>query len=857
MSSDESDAGGDGDSRDPLEDALDAIALLDAEQRSAYLKQLRQHHPELAERVRALAAAADSLGELDAGPDLVADDLTETHATLPPGTRLGAWRVLELLGRGGMGRVYLAERADGAFEKQAAIKVLRHERRLPEAILEHERALLARLEHPGVSRLLDGGISADGDAFLVMELVRGESLQEWCQRHDSTLEQRLEVFEQILRAVGYAHRQRVVHGDLKPDNIYIDRHGRVRVLDFGVAQILAADAAPAAHGLTPRWAAPECRDGDPPQVASDIYSLGLLLEFLAADASGRAQPPKDLVAIIAHATDADPETRYDTVMGLRLDLGHFRRHEPVQARGGGRLYLASRFLRRHWFGTSFAVLLATIVVVAGGVIIHQNRIVRSERDSARLAAARSQTVLDYLLSIVGKATNIGEGNSRSLNTLLQDSLRHIDADFGDDSAARQALLARLGELLVHLGDYSAAEKVLERFRIDAANTAPRLRARALDNLALIRVHQGHLDQAMQLIRQALATLKQVAADHQGAHSQLLVTRARIETRQGKVDTAIATLHQALALRLAVSPDDAAQSVVVRNSLAVALMRSGQYGVALEEFRQLAAALESSGRDRSLDAATIVGNHASTAFAYGRYREAERLFDKALALQSTLYGPSARLAALLNNAGKLDLALGHTRRGRRQIRRAVDMMQEYAGADSIDAQLIGLSLGAVALATGEPHKAVNIYRNLGTSLANKIGAEHPLVTRIQALQMVARARIGQIPAGDTGFDALAAKLAKTPRGHRPLAQLQCARAALALRQAVYPLARDSASSCMQTRRQHLDPASPPLLIARYLAARAQGRLAQAHQPESSPDALLAQLRAKLGDSNPVVLRLAAL
>ena len=168
-----------------LLEALDRVAEMAPGEREQWLRDLQQRDPELATRLRAMITAADSMDELEQGPGLLACHLTDEQGELGAGTRLGAWRLVELLGRGGMGRVYLGERADGAFEKKVAIKVLRSERRLPDAVIEHERALLARLEHPGLTRLLDGGISEDGDAFLVMELVEGRQLDVWCADHQA------------------------------------------------------------------------------------------------------------------------------------------------------------------------------------------------------------------------------------------------------------------------------------------------------------------------------------------------------------------------------------------------------------------------------------------------------------------------------------------------------------------------------------------------------------------------------------------------------------------------------------------------------------------------------------------------
>ncbi|HET9032968.1 MAG TPA: serine/threonine-protein kinase [Dokdonella sp.] len=843
-----------------LSRALDQVALIEGAERESWLQELARREPDLVRDLRRLIAGAEGLDALDDGPGLLAENLTETHGVLAPGSRLGAWRVVALLGRGGMGRVYLGERADGAFEKQVAIKVLRRERRLADAVIEHERALLARLEHPGLTRLLDGGISEDADAYLVMELVDGLALDAWCTQQQPDLDQRLDLFGQILDAIGHAHRQLVVHGDLKPDNLIIDHEQRVRVLDFGVARMLASDGADTLLAATPGWVAPECAAGAPANVASDIYNLGQLLNHLARSpaASIDDRIAHDLAAIIGRATRTDPDARYSSVGSLRDDLLSFRQSRPVEARAGGRGYRLRRFVKRHWIGVGFASLLFIVLVGAGSMVAWQDRIVRSERDTARLEATRSQIVLDYLLGILGQADNTAAGKPASLRSLLNDSLEHIDSDFSADPGARQALLAHLAEVLVRLNDFASAEKVLERFERDLSGSEPaQLRVRVLDNLAVVRMHQGRLHEARGFADQARQLLTTIAADQSGQMSELLVTDALIQARQGETSASIDTLRRALALRLKVSAANAAQTVVVRNSLAAALMRNGKMAEALQEYRQLDAALESSRREHSLDAATIYANYASTSFAHGDYQEARRMFERALALQEELYGPSAALAALLNNFGKLNLELGNLDAGRTQIQRAVAMIEQFSGSDSIDAQLIRLSLGQLALTVGDDALAHDSYRETGERLAAALGEDHPVLARARSGQLIAHARATGLSAEDPAFERMLGTLALDPSNRRPHAQLLCQRAELALAQQRLALARDSAAACLDLRRQHLAANSPPLLIAEYLEAEAAFRIAPSDASRQRRDAILHELGSQLGQDHFLVMRLAAL
>lgn len=846
-----------------LDAALDALLALDeGAARAAWLAEARQRDPALAEQVETLLAQADGLPELDTGPGALADDLVEQYSGLTPGDLLGAWRVLHPLGRGGMGRVYLAERADGAFDKRVAVKVLRRELDLPPEVLRRERALLARLEHPGVTRLLDGGVSDGGDIYLVMEHVDGTPLLEWCRQHGADAAARVTLFLQVAEAVADAHRQRVVHGDIKPGNVLVTAERRARLLDFGVAQLaeLPDGSGTELRALTPQFAAPECLRGEASSIRSDIYSLGALLHALLPQAAAvRALPRSaDLEAIIAKATAAEPGQRYADVPQLLADIQRWRRCQPVTARGAGGGYRLRRFMRRHWFASTASSVLAAVVLAAAGALAWQNGVVRSERDQARLAESRSQIVLDYLMGLLGHAGDAPASAARPLPQLLADSLDNIDRDFAGDAVARQELLARLGELHVRLNDFATADTLLSRFVADAdGSSPPALRARAFDQLAVVRLHQGKLDEARALVSRALGLLQDVAGDSRGQRAQVLVTRARLQQRSGKASDAIATLRQALALRLAVSPADAAQTVVVRNSLAVALMRSGDYAGALAEFRQLEQALVSSNRSHSLDAANIYNNHASTAFAYGLYGEADRLFARALKLQRELYGPSAALAALLNNVGKLKLALGDIATGRQHIQDAVAMMETYAGEHSIDARLVRLSLGQLALSEGRPADARDIYKSIGDSLSGVLGDTHPLIARVRARQLVAHARSASMPASDPAFDRMLARLGSAPSSQRPRAQLLCHRAELALAQQRNALAATSAQACARLRQTNQAERSAPRLVARYLLAEARLRDAPDPARRAERDAALQALTAQLGEDHPTVQRLAAL
>ena len=256
---------------------------------------------------------------------------------LRPGDQLGAWTLLRPLGEGGMGRVYLAERSDGHYQQQAAIKLLLG-RSGAEALarLTSERQILARLNHAHIAKLLDGGTTPAGQPYLVMEYADGDTLDIWCERQQSTLAARLALFGSVCDAVAHAHRHGVIHCDIKPANVLVNAEGRVMLLDFGIAR-LEGQANDAAVGMSPGYASPEQEAGQAPGPASDIFSLGRLLAELLQPVLAEASYPQraGLASIVATATAHDPAQRHGTASALLGDLQSLLAHDPVLAPGGG------------------------------------------------------------------------------------------------------------------------------------------------------------------------------------------------------------------------------------------------------------------------------------------------------------------------------------------------------------------------------------------------------------------------------------------------------------------------------------------------------------------------------------------
>ncbi len=352
--------------------ALDTVFDQPSGEREAWARAQYADDPELLTRLlRLLSATSESVGSLrTGGAQQVLED--EFHPE-----RAGAYKITSLIGRGGMGAVYTGKRDVGDFDHDVAIKVIRPGI-LSETLIERfetERQILAKLNHTGIARLFDGGTLPDGSPYIVMEHVDGTPVTEWIDQRGLSLDDRLWLFGDICAAVEYAHQNLIIHRDITPSNVMIDKNGAVKLIDFGIAkpQAMEDSSAPVQPGslaslsFTPGFAAPERSRGAPANTLSDIYSLGKLLEAMLESTTTDA----DLEAIIARASSTDPDARYPSVSALSEDVRNYRKGYPVEARNGGGLYVLGKYLGRRRYVVGFSALAIAALVGALAVTLIQ------------------------------------------------------------------------------------------------------------------------------------------------------------------------------------------------------------------------------------------------------------------------------------------------------------------------------------------------------------------------------------------------------------------------------------------------------------------------------------------------------
>ncbi len=628
-------------------------------------------------------AAAQTPTALPAHADDLATDYARRAARERISERFGAWRIVALLGEGGMGTVYLAQRAEGGFAQRAALKLVRGGRGQDEVLarLAAERQILANLEHPHIARLYDGGMTGDGEPFLAMEYVEGDDLIAHCDARRLDVPTRLRLFLTVCDAVAHAHARRVVHRDLKPGNVLVTPEGVVKLLDFGIAKLLepgASDAAtlPRQRLFTPEYAAPEQIEGALTTTAVDVHALGVVLfELLtgqrpwraARDTPGaiehavlRDEPTRpstrvtaasedsatardttparlrrllrgDLDAIALRALRKRPEDRYASVQLLADDVRAFLSHRPVSARRGTWRYLAGRLLRRHAWAAAFAALALAALATGLALALWQ-------ADKARTEAATSREALAFMQDLFQLADpEIAVGRDIGARELLDRGSTRIRITLTEQPQARATLLRAMGNAYLGLGQYERALATFDQAQPladesdDATQDQDRLaRARALHGL-------GHYTQASELLSERLPHLPR-RSDAQRLRAAAFEHRLGLAAQaMGRHEDAEAHYRAALAAYEALRGRGDAQTQSVSSALVSLYELRGRHDEALALAQRSLDALGPAAAGDDPIRATALSALAMVRTNIGPLHEAERLRREALAIHRAIHG----------------------------------------------------------------------------------------------------------------------------------------------------------------------------------------------------------------------------
>jgi serine/threonine-protein kinase len=703
-------------------DLFEAVADAAPEQWQDQLLAQCPHDAALREEALALlqadAAATRATAMLARAPDIVyglAQELTGRHAAtgnggVSAGLLLGPFRLIREIGRGGMGAVWLAERADGEFRQQVAIKLIRGgwDAADTQQRFRAERQILAGLQHPNIAHLVDGGVGADGRPWLALEYVDGTDLRQWCDTRTLDLRQRLELFLTVCEAVQHAHQRLIVHRDLKPSNILVSQAGTVKLLDFGIAKLLDAEsaAASATRIFTPEYAAPEQVRGEAVTTAVDIYALGLLLyELLSgqrpytvenstpaayeraildqeptrpslivtrdathaqAIAAKRHLTPErlrrelrgDLDAIVLKALRKEPALRYASVGEFVADLQRYLRHEPVQARRGNWRYSAARFLQRHAAAAVFGTVALLALVGGLGAAVWQAQVARGERDAARQALGFMTTLFDNADPARQK------GDKLSVRDLLDAGVQNMRGALAGQDLARARLLVTMASAYLGIGQPEPAAPLID----EALAIATARGDRVLEASALIqqcrRLDLGNDSSGCPALLDRAESLLDAADPEQAqliAYS--LALRVYGLELDNRFDDIAAAMRRGLSL-LGDSPEHRFLRVQLSGHLAHALSKQDRPSEAEVVLRPQLDSLRGDATAERVLLADVLGTLASAVARQGRAEEAVGLRREALTVMEALYGANDPaitphlngLAVALNAAGRSDEAL---------------------------------------------------------------------------------------------------------------------------------------------------------------------------------------------------------
>ncbi|HSW27593.1 MAG TPA: protein kinase [Burkholderiaceae bacterium] len=703
---------------------LDVALALPLEQREPWLRTLPPGQQDLVPRLRDLLerAAVESDDFMDRPVHLAGDGSDPSDdATDVAGNLVGPYRLIRELGAGGMATVWLAERSDGTLQRQVALK-------LPRAGWAHglarrmvrERDILAALEHPHIARLYDAGVTEAGRPWLAMELVSGQPIDEHCREHHLGVAPRLRLFLQVADAVAHAHARLIVHRDLKPNNILVTADGEVRLLDFGIAKLLEEEVAPDANltqllgrAVTPDYASPEQVSGRPVGVATDVYSLGIVLyELLTGqrpykigkhsvaaleqaiteadvplasstaglDSGLRRALRGDIDTILAKAVKKDPRERYASVEAFAGDIRRHLAGQPVLARPDALGYRLAKFVQRNR-GAVVAVVLVFGAVVAG-LVGTLSQATRAER-MAEQAERERDTALNEL-----KFAEASEGFMRFIlketsdkpfttAELLARADALVDRQYASDAALRARMQLVLTDLFAEQRDFTRAQAVLDRARTSAEAAGDATLIAQVDCYQGAQLNaKGQSEAAEPLFARAIARLLAHTPVDKAALVECYEQRSSLQMRMERPQAMIDDASEAL--RLIGTPRPAQVALVrgLRVMQANAYVALGQTPRAVEIYEQeIAAALRLGSGGATLDTA-LPNNLAVVLGRSGQVLRALRAYEVGLATttvdgEPTDHALAINHARLLVEVGRANEAVPRLERGIAASQRAGD------------------------------------------------------------------------------------------------------------------------------------------------------------------------------------------
>ncbi len=739
-------------------EAVEAVSELPEPDREAFIESAAAGDSLFLDAATSLIRAHGKAGRFLDKPAVEA--FTELWNSRAESRQIGPWKVLRKIGGGGMGTVYLAVRADDEYQREVAIKLLNCGPDPEEMArrFREERQILARLDHPNIARLYDGGTTPGGFPYLVMEYIEGTPLDQHCDRRRLTIGERLELFCAVCAAVHVAHQNLVVHRDLKPSNILVTAKGVPKLLDFGIAKLLGSAGGmeltrTGLRPMTPNYASPEQVLGDPITTAADVYSLGVLLyELLTGrlphrfersdsreieriltrkepvqpsaavemppDAGGDHRAPEalsrlrglsvsqlrrrlvgDLDRIVMKALRTEPDCRYVSAEQLSNDVRRHLEGRPVQARPNTLAYRAGKFLRRNRIAVGVAAALFALVSSFSVFSMRQAKDIARERDRAQLEQEKAQRVAGFLVELL-QDTDPAEARGRDVTVreALDKGAEEILGRLHDQPEIRAMLLETMGSIYVNLGLYEEATPLLElalETRRQSPETEPASLAATLTRLGDLQKQRGRHEAAEASFQEALALRRASFESHHPAIGESLHHLGALSYVSGDFERAQQHYLEALEIRRREENPSPALAETT-NDLALVLMKRGDLVRAEPLFRQ---ALDQARVALGPDHPTVLeigSNLAALLQEKGDLKGAEALYLATLEVLRRVFEPAhPAIGKTINNLATVRSQLG-----------------DHAGAEPLFRETLAIARQAF----GEEHQYVALaMSNLGTTL----------------------------------------------------------------------------------------------------------------------------------------------
>jgi len=761
-----------------IDEAFQKALSSDGADRDVFLASFAADHPELAGQLADLLAADAESDDKLASPVAASVELLASEVVDPwAGATIGTWRIAHRIASGGMAAVFLADRTDGQFDQQVAIKIMSSQLLSPDAVtrFKSERQILADLSHPRIAQLHDGGTTDDGLPYLVMEYVDGLPVDDYCNEHELSIDARLQLFRKICDAVDYAHRNLIVHRDLKPSNILVDENGEPKLLDFGIAKLINTSPAEATvamtregtRAMTPEYASPEQVRSEPISVTSDVYSLGVLLYRLLTGQSpygssvsssldyeraiveqepakpstvvtddlsnhtGMNQPglssnrlrsrlSGDLDNIILKTLQKDPERRYLSVAALAEDIRRYMHHEPVDARGADWIYIAKKFGVRN----SKALVITALVLVGGAAMVTYYTVkLAAERDRAQLEATKATEVTEFLTELFGAAAPVvALGETITARMLLETGAARINSDLEAQPAVRAALLEAIGNSYASMRDLKRALPLLERSRELRDPNEPS--AKLGQRIGYLLHDLGEYERALKELNSALRLETEANGRDTVLAGHIIRFIAATHTALGDFERADVAFNESIKILESTADDGLAQLAYAKTQYAHLQRTTGDLAAAEPLLLEALAIHESLYGDTHPAIATTLTNIGNHYERLGDPVRARDFYVRSLEVKRRLYDKdNISIARTIANLGVIELRLGNPAESERLSNEAMVIFRDALGEDHLHVIFLSENIADAQLAMGKHDQALATYLDSAERVGRFFGSDH--------------------------------------------------------------------------------------------------------------------------------------